>query len=156
MPHDELVPGRSDITLEGWQTDPQLRWSLQHVAEMFPCAEIAPAATPTPLPAHPVELETLPLIVPLTGVHHSVAEVMAACDTDAWAVLHGGHLVIERYERGMTPPSPHLLMSVSKSVIGVVAGALVDRGALEVDRPVTHYVPALIDTGYDGATVRHL
>jgi CubicO group peptidase (beta-lactamase class C family) len=56
----------------------------------------------------------------------------------------------------MSPSSQHLLMSVSKSLVGAVAAALVDRGLLAVHEQVTHYVPALAGTGYAGATVRHL
>ncbi len=39
-------------------------------------------------------------------------------------VLHDGQLVAERYDAGMTAGTPHLLMSVSKSVVGCVAGVL--------------------------------
>ena len=38
----------------------------------------------------------------------------------------------------------------------MVAGALVSNGAVDVDAELTHYVPALANSGYAGATVRHL
>ena len=47
-------------------------------------------------------------------------------------------------------------MSVSKSLVGIVAGALVRGRRARARRPVTAYVPALAETGYAGATVRHL
>ena len=47
-------------------------------------------------------------------------------------------------------------MSVSKSVVGCVAGALVDRNLLDTDQPVTEYVPELAASGYADATVRHV
>ena len=156
MSHGELVPGRADITLEGWQSEPQLRWTFQHVAEMFPTATIPAADRARGLPERPAHLDDLRLVDPLTGGEETVRSVMDASDTDGWAVLHQGHLVHEHYQRGMSPPSQHLLMSVSKSLVGAVAAALVDRGLLNVDEQVTHYVPALAGTGYDGATVRHL
>src|SRR5262249_17683059 len=54
------------------------------------------------------------------------------------------------------PDTVHLLMSVSKSMVATVVGALHGSGALDVDAPVTAYVPALAGSGYAGATVRHL
>ena len=156
MSHGDLVPGRADITLEGWQSEPQLRWSFQHVAEMFPTAAIAASARPTGLPERPADLDDLRVRHPLTGGEETVRSIIDASDTDAWAVLHQGHLAREHYQRGMSPSSQHLLMSVSKSLVGAVAAALVDRGLLAVDEQVTHYVPALAGTGYAGATVRHL
>jgi CubicO group peptidase (beta-lactamase class C family) len=56
----------------------------------------------------------------------------------------------------MTPHTPHLVMSVSKSIVGCVAGILADRGVLDVGAKVTHYVPEVATSGYAGATVRHL
>ena len=47
-------------------------------------------------------------------------------------------------------------MSVSKSLVGTVAGALIASGELDQSRPVTDYVPALGNSGYGGATVRNL
>jgi CubicO group peptidase (beta-lactamase class C family) len=56
----------------------------------------------------------------------------------------------------MTATTPHLLMSVSKSIVGCVAATLVEDGLLSPDRPVTTYVPEISGSGYVGATVRHL
>ena len=47
-------------------------------------------------------------------------------------------------------------MSVTKSVVGCVTAALVDRGLLDTDRPVTDFVPELAGSGYAGATVRNI
>ncbi|RAG61311.1 hydrolase, partial [Burkholderia multivorans] len=48
------------------------------------------------------------------------------------------------------------LMSVSKSLVGTVAGVLVGAGELETSRLVTDYVPELAESGYAGATVRDI
>ena len=47
-------------------------------------------------------------------------------------------------------------MSVSKSIVGCVAGILAGRGALDVTAPVEQYVPEVAGSGYGGATVRDL
>jgi CubicO group peptidase (beta-lactamase class C family) len=56
----------------------------------------------------------------------------------------------------MTAATPHLLMSVSKSVVSCVAGALAGRGQLDPGDQVTDYVPEASSSGYAGATVRDL
>ena len=84
------------------------------------------------------------------------AEVMAETWTDAVVVLHDGQIVFERYFSGMTQETPHLLMSVTKSVVGCIAGILVEQGLLDPDNQVSAYVPEIIGSGYEGATVRHL
>ena len=47
-------------------------------------------------------------------------------------------------------------MSVSKSITGLVAGALAGRGALDVTATVDTIVPELKDTSFRGATVQQL
>ena len=71
-------------------------------------------------------------------------------------VVHDGRLLAEEYAGAMEPATLHLLMSVSKSIVGILVGALVGKGAINVDEQVTAYVPELARSGYRGATVRHL
>jgi len=56
----------------------------------------------------------------------------------------------------MRANTPHLLMSVSKSIVGCVCGILASKRRLDPEAPVTQYVPEIVGSGYDGATVRHL
>jgi CubicO group peptidase (beta-lactamase class C family) len=45
-------------------------------------------------------------------------------------------------------------MSVSKSVLGLVAGIVAGRGQLDVDAPLKKYIPELADSAFAEATVR--
>ena len=69
----------------------------------------------------------------------TVGDVMAATVTDGWIVTqHGKVLARALLRAACDKPTPrHLLMSVSKSLIGMVAGALVSNGALDVDAGLT-------------------
>src|SRR6185437_5940234 len=116
---------------------------------------VPPGASRAPLPAGSVPLPDPP-VWRLDGSTATAAEVFADTYTDALVVLHDGQLVAERYDAGMTAATLHLLMSVSKSVVGCVAGVLADRGRLDPAAPVTAYVPEAEASGYAGATVRHL
>ncbi len=90
------------------------------------------------------------------GVATTVGAVMATSGTDGWAVAYRGSMVAEEYLDGLAAQTRHLLFSVSKSLVAAVVGALHGAGAIKLDTPVTAYVPALANCGYDGATVRHL
>ena len=78
------------------------------------------------------------------------------CELDALVVLHQGNVIFEHYREPMTAHDPHILMSVSKSMLGLLAGVLADRGVLDVGAPAERYVPELDGTGFSGATVRNL
>ena len=95
-------------------------------------------------------------MVRLDGSASTVEDVLAGTYTDAFLVVHDGQVAAERYYAGMTGGTSHLIMSVSKSVLSCVAGVLIDRGLLDLQAPVTTYVPEASDSGYAGATIRDL
>ena len=152
-------PGRvpSELTLENWQSAAHLHWTFQHIVDFLPTAVISRGTGPVAeLPSTPEELSDIPLDEQTNGKRTTVGDVMAATATDGWIVIQHGKVVAEHYYGGMVADTPHLLMSVSKSMIGMVAGALASDGALDVDAELTTYVPDLANSGYAGATVRQV
>src|SRR6516165_10349375 len=147
------------VTLDNWQDPPFNRWAFRHMRELVPSQLIRAGSPgpgdPSPLPAADVPLPD-PLVGRLDGSMATAAEVFAGTYTDALVVLHDGRLVAERYDAGMTAATLHLLMSVSKSVVGCVAGVLADQGLLDPGDPVTAHVPEAGTSGYADATVRNL
>lgn len=144
------------ISLSNWMSDPYDRWSLQHVEDMVPTAVISRGTeSPAILPAAMAPVADVP-VTSSDGTPTTVGAVMASTATDGWAVAHRGSLVAEEYRSGLHAETRHLLFSVSKSLVGAVAGALHGAGAIDLDAPVTSFVPALANCGYDGAVVRHL
>jgi CubicO group peptidase (beta-lactamase class C family) len=76
--------------------------------------------------------------------------------TDGFLVVYRGRIVFERFFNGMTPRTPHLSQSMAKSVTGACAGVLVERGVLDPEALVTHYLPELEATAYRDAKLRHV
>ena len=151
-------PGRvpAGISPDNWQSAPYAHWSFQHVEDFVPTAVISRGTAPVAaLPTASAPIAEIRL-TSTDGVATTVGEVMAATATDGWAVAHRGSMVAEEYLDGMRAETRHLLFSVSKSLVAAVVGALHGAGAIELDAPVTAYVPALANCGYAGATVRHL
>ena len=149
----------SQVTLANWQDPPFNRWAFRHMRELIP-SQLIPAGAkdpggPSPLPAWPGPLPDPP-VWRLDGSTATAAEVFADTYTDALVVLQDGQLVAERYDAGMIATTPHLLMSVSKSIVGCVAGVLADRGLLDPGALVTAYVPEAEGSGYADASIRNL
>jgi CubicO group peptidase (beta-lactamase class C family) len=146
----------SQVTLANWRTAPFNRWGFQHVRELLPTADIAPdPANVRELPARSAALEQL-RITGTSGEELTLEQALTATCTDGLVVLHKGSIVLERYFNGMTERSPHILMSVSKSMLGLLAGVLAGQGVLDVSRLVTEVIPELKATAWAGATVMHL
>ena len=136
----------NQASLANWRKAPYCHWAFHHVREIIPSAEIPNDPTDV------WELERGTIDTSSLGLD----DAMVATDSDAVVVLHKDKLVHESYRNGMTSQDPHILMSVSKSMLGLVAGTLVERGELAEDDLITKHVPELENTAYVGATVRDL
>jgi CubicO group peptidase (beta-lactamase class C family) len=129
------------VTLANWRSSPFNRWSFHHVRELIPSADIAND------PRHIRELPSGDLPHEKQGL-----DVRIDPDTDGMAIVHRGRLVFEHYANGMTAETPHILMSVSKSMLGL----LVEKLGLDTGREVSEIIPEMRATAYRGATLRHL
>lgn len=161
MPEQPLMygfPSETDarVTLINWQDPPFNRWSFQHLRELIPTQRIARGTGPVrPLPRRPDELDPAAVQVrQMDGRVGTLADVLAETWTDAVVIVHDGQIVLESYDNEMAQDTPHLLMSVTKSVIGCIAGILHDLGELDPEQPVETYVPEVAGSGYGGARVR--
>jgi CubicO group peptidase (beta-lactamase class C family) len=149
------------VTLDNWQTAGQLEWTFQHMAEIFPTVPISRGPGPAPRIPHRAYDPGNLAVVCNDGRTADVDYVMANTDTDGWLVVHdhpqdGPAVLVERYPSGMEPSGLHLMMSVTKSVVGITIGSLVAQGLVDVEAPVTTYIPAFYDRGYAGASIRNL
>ncbi len=147
---------KDQATLANWRQAPYSRWAFQHVRELIPTAAVAcDGASVWRLEEDLQDLSAI--AVPGDGgAELSLAEMLAATDSDGFIVLHRGRIVFEDYRRGMTRGSHHILFSVTKSVTAVLAGILAGDGRFDPEAPVAAYVPEVAGSAYGDATVRHL
>jgi len=143
------------VTLANWRSPGFNSWAFHHVREIVPSADI---------PNDPDRVRNLPTAafdadaveVVHGGEARSFERYLSETHTDGIAIIHRGRIVLERHFNGMTEDTPHILMSVSKSMLGLLAGVLVGKGILDVERLATDIVPELQSTAYAGITIRQL
>ena len=108
------------VSLANWREAPFNRWSFRHVREIIPTADIA--CDPDQARPVPVELVATDKIR-IRGTKDrvlSLDDFLMTASTDALVIMHRGRSIVERYADGMTAETPHILMSVSKSVLGLL------------------------------------
>jgi CubicO group peptidase (beta-lactamase class C family) len=149
-------PAASGANLANWRQAPWNCWAFHHVSQLIPVARIArdPART-APLPAKAGGLDGFSFHGP-DGTRWDLPRFLAASSTDGLLVLRDGAVAFEWYGNGFTADAKHIIFSVSKSITGTVAGALVAQGKLDPDAPVTRYVPEAAGSVYGDCTVRHV
>ena len=137
----------SDVAkLGNWRTIPYSKWSFHHVREIVPSAEIK---------------NNNQVIIPLsenikTFVNLNISKIMDETETDAIVITKDNDILFEKYNNKMMKSSPHILFSVSKSILGLLVGSLVESKELKEDDLVIKYIPELDGTAYSDATIRDL
>lgn len=143
------------VHLGNWRQAPACRWAFNHVREILPTASIS-ACRGQSRPLH-TDLRDLSSIV----FRHAGGESMAASDwvrrdaVDSVVITRGDQTIFEWFAPGQSAQVPHILMSVSKSVLGLLAGAVFSRTGTDPNTLVTAVIPELKGSAWDGATLRH-
>lgn len=149
-PHPSRYPGAPDgePSLDTWQEAPHNRWAFAHLGELIPTASVmrhfrADTASATN------RISALESKIP------GLKNRLEATYTDAFLVLHHNKVIADYYRPGFEPNDRHLVMSVSKSLCGLVIGTLVNEGKIRPEARLVEYLPELAGSVYDGPTVQH-
>jgi CubicO group peptidase (beta-lactamase class C family) len=135
---------------------PQYRWGFSHMRDLVPSASIGRAGPVSELPrALRDDLDAVPLTT-LAGQTMCWREALAATYTDAIMVLHHGRVVYERWFGVTRPDTQHILFSVTKSFVGLIAEMLIEAEMLRNDTKAGDHVPELKGSGLGNATVRQI
>lgn len=95
---------------------------------------------------------------PFEGLHQTMERSFP--DVGSVVVLQRGELLFEHYQAGTDADSLHAVQSVTKSVLALLVGIALDRGALtSLDQPIATLLPAAVPqepAAYPPITIRHL
>ncbi len=145
------------VTTLDWGVAPNNRWSFQHMQALFPTRRLVRDSSVAPFEYATDEKDLQNITYKrTTGETGTVGQMIADSYTDSFLVVKSGAIVSEQYFNNMTLDSHHLMNSVTKSFVGMLAGIAVERGRLDPEAPIIEYLPGMDSTAWEGATVRHL
>ncbi len=177
MPEVMLDAASSDPAVLGWMTgfpppsDQRIHWAaadhmrfpthrfaFSNMREFLPSTRVARGQGPVwDLPMAPRDDIAALRFKPLGGGAELDWEAgLAANFTDAILVLHQGKVAYERYFGVTRPDSTHIVWSVTKSFVGVLAEMLVAEGRLDPAAPIASLIPELAASGFADATLRQV
>ncbi|MEP6337818.1 MAG: serine hydrolase, partial [Anderseniella sp.] len=149
----EFPPASEDqVTLANWRTAPFSSWAFSHVREIIQTADIP--NNPEDIWRLQADLRDLADLPVDDGLN--MTGYLDATYTDAFIVIHEGRIIAEEYRNAAGGHKPHILMSVSKSMLGALSGILAHKGILDTSALVTDYVPEVAGTSWKGASVQNV
>ncbi|HEY4163236.1 MAG TPA: serine hydrolase [Dongiaceae bacterium] len=149
-------PNEGQVMLANWRLPPFNRWAFHHVREVVPTAAIYRSERAINRPELVSSaIDKLAFQGP-DGREWTIGALLPATWTDGFLVMQRGRALMEWYDSGLRPDIPHIVFSVSKSITAIVAGAVVEVGALDPEKLVIHYIPEVANSAYGDCTVRHV
>ena len=138
---------------------PQIRWTLSHMRELAPTTAVWRGdGRPSDLGVAPrleASIEAL-AFTDLQGRNLTWAQSLQGTYTDGIIVLHRGRRIYERYFGALQPHRPHACFSITKSYAATLAATLLHERVLDETQTVSHYLPEMIGTAYEDATLRQV
>ena len=132
--------------LDNWRKTPFSKWAFHHVREIVPTANIEnKSGLVTDLGLNIQKFSDL-----------NLDKVIEETETDALVIAKDDTILFEKYNNGMSENSPHILFSVSKSILGLIVGALIESKTLKESDLIIRFIPELKMTAYSDATIRDL
>ena len=147
-------PMPEGTTKTNWLRPPYKYWAIKNVDKLFPISTIAKGTQALALEKGTFDLTDLK-IEQFDGKVYSFEEHLDSNRTDGFLVLNKGKIIYEKYFGNMTESSTHNWFSVSKSLTGLTAAVLAAEGKIDLQKPITHYIPELKGSAWDGPTVQN-
>lgn len=139
--------------LANWRISPHSQWAFQNIRQLIPTAAIPAARDSGALHETNAIDDTLELAG--TG-GKSLGEFLTESFSDSLVILQRGRKVYQWNAPHCDVNLPHIVFSVSKSITAMLAGILVGDGALDVTKPVLHYLPGVKGSAYEDASLQQL
>ncbi len=144
------------VTWHNFMQPPHNRWAFLNLGRIRPSISVTRGqALPTPLKQGAPVLEDFQF-ESASGATVGLHQHLQASCTDGWLVMKDGAVVQEHYFNGHQPLKRHIMFSVTKSLIGLLAQTLVGQGVLDEQKLALDYVPELAGSAFGDATVRQL
>ncbi|MFC6286931.1 serine hydrolase domain-containing protein [Nocardioides sp. GCM10027113] len=136
-------PAPGEVNLTNWQDSPWNAWGFSHLTELVPTAVVSRGE------------RTGGGAVGLGDLDRSRFDgFVEATGSRAVVVLRDGVPVREWYGEDMTVDTRHTLMSISKSLCGLLYGRLIGQGVVTEETTIGSVVPDLAGSAFGDATIR--
>lgn len=154
-PHASEPIGTVRQSYDGALTPEMAVNTFRNIDRLFPTRTIARSSAPRVLPVSEHPLESLRFTD--AGRTYDLDDYLRLNRVAAMLVLKDGKVALERYQYGNTERTRWMSMSVAKSITSTLIGAAIQDGHIgSLDDSVTHYVPALKGSAYEGVSVRDI
>ena len=142
-----------NLSLSNFQFGPVNRWSFSHIREVLPTVNIEHDSESI------FKLQRSKAFIKNFSIYHEdrlqeIDEIAKNWFIDGLLILKDNEILFEKYYGHLTENKPHLMNSISKSVVGLLACKLEHEGVIDFSKTISHYVPELSNSGWGPDSLR--
>jgi len=145
----------SEINQNNWNQHPNQVWSFQNMKDLFSTKTLSKSNDPSSFDTklnqdiENFEFDTL------EGKSISIKDSFSETHADAFLVIKNEEIIYEKYFNEMSAQSPHLMNSISKSFLGMLAGVLVGKGIVDPEDKISNLIPEFKDSAFAETTLQN-
>ena len=145
----------SEINQNNWNQHPNQVWSFQNMKDLFSTKTLSKSNDPSSFDMklnqdiENFEFDTL------EGKSISIKDSFSETHADAFLVIKNEEIIYEQYFNEMSAQSPHLMNSISKSFLGMLAGVLVEKGIIDPEDKISNLIPEFKDSAFAETTLQN-
>ena len=145
----------SEINQNNWNKHPNQVWSFQNMKDLFSTKTLSKSNYPSSFDTKlNQEIENFEFDT-LEGKPTSIKDSFSETHADAFLVIKNGEIIYEKYFNEMSTQSPHLMNSISKSFLGMLAGVLVGKGIVDPGGKISNLIPGFKDSAFAETTLQN-
>ncbi|RJE89443.1 serine hydrolase domain-containing protein [Paracoccus onubensis] len=155
-PHADEEIGTVEQIYDGHLTPDLAVSTFRNIDRLFPVRSIPAGDAVRDLPERPQDLPGK-VAFDIDGTEYDFFDFLSLDNVTGLIVLKDGQVVHETYQRGNTPETRWMSMSVAKSITSTLVGAAIEDGLIgSVDDMVVDYVPSLAGSAYEGVSIHDI
>ena len=145
----------SEINQNNWNQHPNQVWSFQNMKDLISTKTLSKSNYPSSFDTKlNQEIENFEFDT-LEGKPTSIKDSFSETHADAFLVIKNGEIIYEQYFNEMSAQSPHLMNSISKSFLGMLAGVLVGKGIVDPEDKISDLMPEFKDSAFTETTLQN-
>jgi CubicO group peptidase (beta-lactamase class C family) len=146
----------SQVTFKNYRDYPYNQWSFHNMGAIFNTLMVPREGAIQALNDKPSSKLGQLTLTDGYGKQRQVDQILAEEETDAFVVLKGDDVLLERYFNGMSRYDQHIWFSATKSLTTTALGLLVDQGKIDLTASPVKYIPELKGSGFERVTIQQV
>lgn len=143
----------SQVTLMNFSKQPYSKWAFRNPGAVYPTLMVPRDGK---IYYFPEEIDNSIESIKLDDSGITIQKAFEEDDVDGIIVIKNGVIKFEKYFGDFKPNNLHLWASSTKSLTALCAGILVDKGLLNLDEEIAHYLPEMKGSAFEHLKVQQV